>query len=67
MPQRHFAHGRPLLMLDVLCPPPRPDPRTHVHVPDLQIQFREKILWTAVTLFIFLVCCQVTRRIFLRI
>ena len=24
-----------------------------------QIQFKEKVLWTAVTLFIFLVCCQV--------
>lgn len=24
-----------------------------------QIQFREKVLWTAITLFIFLVCCQV--------
>lgn len=28
-----------------------------------QIQFREKVLWTAITLFIFLVCCQV-REIF---
>ena len=27
----------------------------------LQIQFREKVLWTAITLFIFLVCCQVSR------
>lgn len=26
----------------------------------LQIQFREKVLWTAITLFIFLVCCQVS-------
>lgn len=25
----------------------------------LQIQFREKVLWTAITLFIFLVCCQI--------
>ena len=25
----------------------------------LQIQFKEKVLWTAITLFIFLVCCQV--------
>ena len=25
----------------------------------LQIQFREKVLWTAITLFIFLICCQV--------
>lgn len=25
-----------------------------------QIQFREKVLWTAITLFIFLVCCQVS-------
>lgn len=28
--------------------------------PFLQIQFREKVLWTAITLFIFLVCCQVS-------
>jgi len=27
--------------------------------PERKIQFREKILWTAVTLFIFLVCCQI--------
>eukprot|EP01137_Pigoraptor_chileana_P022680 Opistho-2@7118 len=27
--------------------------------PDRKIQFREKVLWTAVTLFIFLVCCQI--------
>jgi preprotein translocase subunit SecY len=25
----------------------------------LQIPFREKLLWTAITLFIFLVCCQI--------
>ena len=25
----------------------------------MQIQFREKVLWTAITLFIFLVCCQI--------
>lgn len=24
-----------------------------------KVQFREKVIWTAVTLFIFLVCCQV--------
>ena len=30
--------------------PPSPPP---------QIQFKEKVLWTAVTLFIFLVCCQI--------
>jgi len=29
----------------------------------LQIQFREKVLWTAITLFIFLVCCQVSTNI----
>lgn len=29
----------------------------------LQIQFREKVLWTAITLFIFLVCCQVSMHI----
>lgn len=28
-----------------------------------QIQFREKVLWTAITLFIFLVCCQVSKMI----
>ncbi|XP_006169894.1 protein transport protein Sec61 subunit alpha [Tupaia chinensis] len=35
----------------------------HVHtVSDsspVQIQFKEKVLWTAITLFIFLVCCQI--------
>ena len=31
----------------------------------LQIQFREKVLWTAITLFIFLVCCQVGKVIFI--
>ena len=30
-------------------------------VPLFQIQFREKLLWTAITLFIFLVCCQVSQ------
>lgn len=30
---------------------------THLN---FQIQFREKVLWTAITLFIFLVCCQVS-------
>ncbi len=29
-----------------------------------QIQFREKVLWTAITLFIFLVCCQVCSLLF---
>ena len=27
--------------------------------PERKIQFREKVLWTAITLLIFLVCCQV--------
>jgi protein transport protein SEC61 subunit alpha len=27
--------------------------------PDRKVQFREKILWTGITLFIFLVCCQI--------
>jgi hypothetical protein len=27
--------------------------------PSKQIDFKEKVLWTAVALFIFLVCCQV--------
>lgn len=27
--------------------------------PERKIQFREKVLWTMVTLFIFLVCCQI--------
>jgi protein transport protein SEC61 subunit alpha len=26
---------------------------------DRKIPFREKVLWTVVTLFIFLVCCQI--------
>lgn len=30
--------------------------------PERKIQFREKVLWTAITLFIFLVCCQVGDR-----
>lgn len=32
--------------------------------PERKIQFREKVLWTAITLFIFLVCCQVRPVIF---
>ncbi|KAK0400586.1 hypothetical protein QR680_015334 [Steinernema hermaphroditum] len=30
-----------------------------VSKPERRIQFREKVLWTAATLFVFLVCCQV--------
>lgn len=30
-----------------------------VRKPERKIQFKEKVLWTAVTLFIFLVCCQI--------
>lgn len=30
-----------------------------VSKPERKIQFREKLLWTAITLFIFLVCCQI--------
>merc|ERR1712036_82647 len=30
-----------------------------VEKPERKIQFREKVLWTAITLFIFLVCCQI--------
>ncbi|KAL7673387.1 hypothetical protein ACOME3_008246 [Neoechinorhynchus agilis] len=30
-----------------------------IQKPERKIQFKEKLLWTAVTLFIFLVCCQV--------
>lgn len=30
-----------------------------VSKPERKIQFKEKLLWTAVTLFIFLVCCQI--------
>lgn len=30
-----------------------------VSKPERKIQFREKMLWTAITLFIFLVCCQI--------
>ena len=30
-----------------------------VQKPERKIQFREKMLWTAITLFIFLVCCQI--------
>merc|ERR1719506_1591504 len=27
--------------------------------PDRKVPFREKVLWTTITLFIFLVCCQI--------
>jgi len=30
-----------------------------VALPDRKIPFREKVLWTSITLFIFLVCCQI--------
>uniref|UniRef100_A0A8B9XBP4 SEC61 translocon subunit alpha 1 n=1 Tax=Bos mutus grunniens TaxID=30521 RepID=A0A8B9XBP4_BOSMU len=30
-----------------------------IQKPERKIQFKEKVLWTAITLFIFLVCCQV--------
>lgn len=30
-----------------------------VAMPDRKIPFREKVLWTVITLFIFLVCCQI--------
>lgn len=30
-----------------------------VEAPDRKIPFREKLLWTSITLFIFLVCCQI--------
>jgi protein transport protein SEC61 subunit alpha len=30
-----------------------------VELPDRKIPFREKLLWTTITLFIFLVCCQI--------
>jgi len=30
-----------------------------VSKPERKIQFKEKVLWTAITLFIFLVCCQI--------
>jgi len=30
-----------------------------VAAPDRRIPFREKILWTAISLFVFLVCCQI--------
>lgn len=30
-----------------------------IEKPQRKIQFREKVLWTALTLFIFLVCCQI--------
>mmetsp|Transcript_12868 Transcript_12868/g.22224 ORF Transcript_12868/g.22224 Transcript_12868/m.22224 type:complete len:483 (-) Transcript_12868:265-1713(-) len=30
-----------------------------VSQPDRKVPFREKVLWTAITLFIFLVCCQI--------
>jgi len=30
-----------------------------VQTPDRKIPFREKVLWTTITLFIYLVCCQI--------
>jgi len=30
-----------------------------VSKPERKVQFREKIVWTAVTLLIYLVCCQI--------
>ncbi|KAI4553566.1 hypothetical protein MJT46_015746 [Ovis ammon polii x Ovis aries] len=30
-----------------------------IQKPERKIQFKEKVLWTAITLFIFLVCCQI--------
>jgi len=30
-----------------------------VSSPDIKVPFREKIMWTIITLFIFLVCCQI--------
>ncbi|KAK4831623.1 hypothetical protein QYF61_018563 [Mycteria americana] len=33
-----------------------------IQKPERKIQFREKVLWTAITLFIFLVCCQVAKK-----
>merc|ERR1719206_40931 len=32
---------------------------SEIQKPERKIQFREKVLWTAITLFIFLVCCQI--------
>jgi hypothetical protein len=40
-------------------PHPRLPPAAYSCASPQQIQFKEKILWTGVTLFIFLVCCQV--------
>jgi len=41
------------LVKPVLCVLPE------VAQPDRKIPFKEKVLWTAITLFIFLVCCQI--------
>ncbi|KAM9071668.1 protein transport protein Sec61 subunit alpha-like [Megaptera novaeangliae] len=30
-----------------------------IQKPEKKMQFREKVLWTPITLFIFLVCCQI--------
>ena len=38
-----------------------------IQKPERKIQFREKVLWTAITLFIFLVCCQVRITLILNI
>jgi len=49
---RHFHVSSGALFNLTLPHPPLPS-----SLP--QIQFKEKVLWTAVTLFIFLVCCQI--------
>ena len=38
-----------------------------IQKPERKIQFREKVLWTAITLFIFLVCCQVQGFLFINL
>ena len=30
-----------------------------VEAPDRKVPFREKVLWTVIVLFVFLVCCQI--------
>ena len=58
----YLAHNN--LAIIMTTPPLQPfcSILPEIQKPERKIQFREKVLWTAITLFIFLVCCLVTRR-----
>ncbi|VDM65468.1 unnamed protein product [Strongylus vulgaris] len=57
---RDFFFGRPLYSIKFLeFVKPFCGFVPEVSKPERKIQFREKMLWTAITLFVFLVCCQI--------